>query len=183
MKLVSRYKKLTLWNKIALWGAIASIIGIPLSIIFTQINQQAYTINIVDLPSDTVNKENEKKSNFYSSVNCPSPTEIYRKINSGPDLNRKAIANSYIGQKVEWICKFNGIFTRPNGIIRILCKYEAFFPGIDFYIKSADYPNIIRLDSHKENFLKVKGTIEEYSFLASSITLDVTFLKIYEDVN
>jgi hypothetical protein len=33
MKLRERYKRLTLWNKIALWGAIASILALPLGLL------------------------------------------------------------------------------------------------------------------------------------------------------
>src|SRR5437879_5475473 len=34
-----RYKKLTLWNKISFWGAVASFIGIPLTLVLYLIPQ------------------------------------------------------------------------------------------------------------------------------------------------
>src|SRR5215510_11571879 len=41
MHLVNRCKRLTMWNKLALWGSMASIIGILVTIVLSSIPQNA----------------------------------------------------------------------------------------------------------------------------------------------
>lgn len=185
MKLINRYKKLSLWNKIYVWGSIASIISV-LFILLSKIpslkerqvfSNSAESENVLDP------KNLAEKSIAYSSNNCPSPNEIYRKIKKGPDINRKAIADSYIGQKVEWICKIESIVPRSNDIVTIYCSYKNIYPLIDFDIKSSDYPKLVRINSNKKNFIRLKGTIREYCLISNGISLNVQYLEIYESRN
>lgn len=54
MKLHQRYNRLTLWNKLGMWGALASIIAIPLALVLYHMSENTLTSSVRQLIVDDV---------------------------------------------------------------------------------------------------------------------------------
>ncbi len=126
MRLRERYRRLTLWNKIAFWGSVSSIIALLLAIVpsFQETHQGASLSRILRLTP-------EQKVKFVEVLQAaPKPREGVQLGCAGADEQACVLAGTFLDlfQKAGWTVRSDGVervrLSKPKGGV-VLMKRGA----------------------------------------------------------
>jgi len=115
---LDRYRKLSLWNKLAVWGSIASLAGLAIAM-----GSLAW---IKERPARTTGSETLSGSPDPSApIRETSAREVLAHLQSLPPLQRQRVeSTAYLGRHVRWRGRVQNLRETASGFLLVLSEED-----------------------------------------------------------
>ena len=158
MKLRERYRRLTLWNKLAACGAIASIVAIPLALLLFSLNTFNSSPEVPNVDSSGAQLHgllmpaNDPDPQYRCKGVPPGASKIFLGGNlSWSDPNKQVTALSIDGQDIIVLTEESGGFFLSANLYREDRRFVAKIVRNKFEINPNNYFKLDRPDRHELN--------------------------------
>jgi hypothetical protein len=124
MKLLTRYRKLNLWNRLSVWGTIASVAGLVVAVgTMVWSNGGPKMLSVEPMPPMSTATLDT------TPIRESSARELLRYLEELPPLQRNVVeSSSYLGRRVNWRGRLQDIVPIGGGLQASLSEEDGGSP-------------------------------------------------------